>query len=295
MMSILLPSLAYCVVLIAAFFRERLQKSRIETTQSTSSPRIQGRWLSQTLVLILLIIHGAALQEAIFSPKGFVFGFSYALSLMAWVGVAFYWIENWFFHLRGMLFLVLVMAMLCSFSPVLFSGAVLSDRAVHSNGFKLHFFVANAAYGLMSLAALHAILMGWQDRQLRQRAQKTEASWMDGLFYSGSAWLDKLPPLMTMEKVLFNLLRVGFALLTLTVFSGVFFSQTLFGRPLIFDHKTIFALASWLMFGGLLWARWRTGMRGVQALRWVLGSFIVLMFAYIGSRFVLEVLLQRAL
>jgi ABC-type uncharacterized transport system permease subunit len=294
-MSILLPSLAYCVVLIAAFFRERLQASRIETAQSTSSPRLQGQWLSQTLVLILLIIHGMALQEAIFSPKGFVFGFSYALSMMAWVGVAFYWIENWFFHLRGMLFLVLVMAMLCSFSPVVFPGAVLSDRAVHSHWFKLHFFVANAAYGLMSLAALHAILMGWQDRQLRHQAQKKEASWIEGLLFSGSAWLDKLPPLMTMEKVLFNLLRVGFALLTLTVFSGVFFSQTLFGRPLIFDHKTIFALASWLMFGGLLLARWRTGMRGVQALRWVLGSFIVLMFAYIGSRFVLEVLLQRAL
>ena len=93
---------------------------------------------------------------------------------------------------------------------------------------------------------------------------------------------------------MFSLLRVGFALLTLTVFSGVFFTQLLFGKPLIFDHKTIFALASWVMFGGLLLARWRSGMRGLQALRWVLGAFIVLMLAYVGSRFVLEVLLHRA-
>lgn len=289
-MSILLPSLAYGVVLIASLFNERING----TTQSPSSQPFKRPWLSQTLVLALLIIHGATLQEAIFSAKGFVFGFSLALSMMAWVGVAFYWIENWFFQLRGMLFLVLVMAMVCSFFPAIFPGAVLSDRAVHSHGFKLHFFVANAAYGLMSLAALHAILMGWQDRQLRHQVQKKEASRLENVLFGGSAWLDKLPPLMTMEKVLFNLLRVGFALLTLTVFSGIFFSQILFGRPLIFDHKTIFALASWIMFGGLLLARWRTGMRGVQALRWVIGSFIILMFAYIGSRFVLEVLLQRS-
>jgi ABC-type uncharacterized transport system permease subunit len=289
-MSILLPSLAYGVVLIAALLNERIRA----TSENPSSQPFKRPWLSQTLVLVLLIIHGASLQEAIFSPKGFVFGFSLALSMMAWVGVAFYWIENWFFQLRGMLFLVLVMAMVCSFSPALFPGAVLSDRAVHSNGFKLHFFVANAAYGLMSLAALHAILMGWQDRQLRHQVQKKQTSWLENVLFGGSAWLDKLPPLMTMEKVLFNLLRVGFGLLTLTVFSGIFFSQMLFGRPLIFDHKTIFALASWIMFGGLLLARWRTGMRGVQALRWVIGSFIILMFAYIGSRFVLEVLLQRS-
>jgi ABC-type uncharacterized transport system permease subunit len=77
------------------------------------------------------------------------------------------------------------------------------------------------------------------------------------------------------------------------VFSGVFFSQDLFGKPLIFDHKTVFALLSWALFTGLLIARWRVGLRGPTAIAWVLGGFIALLLAYVGSRFVIEVILGR--
>jgi ABC-type uncharacterized transport system permease subunit len=108
-----------------------------------------------------------------------------------------------------------------------------------------------------------------------------------------SSLLDQLPPLLTMERVLFNVIGIGFCLLTIAVFSGVFFSQTLFGRPLIFDHKTIVSFVSWSMFGGLLYAHWKVGLRGAQASKWVLGSFGVLLLAYVGSRFVLEVILQK--
>jgi len=82
-------------------------------------------------------------------------------------------------------------------------------------------------------------------------------------------------------------------LLTVAVFSGIFFSQSLFGRPLIFDHKTVFSLISWVMFGSLLYAHWKVGLRGAEASKWVLGSFVVLLLSYVGSRFVLEVILQR--
>ncbi len=290
-MTILLPSLAYGTALIALLFKSR----QLTNDEASEQARTAKSLPIQILLLLLLLVHGIALQSSIFTSSGFIFGFAQALSLMAWVGVAFYWIENWVVPLRGMLILVLGMATVFSFFPAIFPGSVLSDRATHSVWFKLHFFVANAAYGLMSLAALHAILMSWQDKKLRHHRPSSQMGFVQSiLFGSGSGWMDKLPPLMTMERVLFSLLRVGFALLTLTVFSGVFFTQLLFGKPLIFDHKTIFALASWVMFGGLLLARWRSGMRGLQALRWVLGAFIVLMLAYVGSRFVLEVLLHRA-
>ena len=92
---------------------------------------------------------------------------------------------------------------------------------------------------------------------------------------------------------MFNVIGIGFCLLTIAVFSGIFFSQSLFGRPLIFDHKTVFSLISWVMFGSLLYAHWKVGLRGAEASKWVLGSFSVLLLAYVGSRFVLEVILQR--
>jgi ABC-type uncharacterized transport system permease subunit len=83
-------------------------------------------------------------------------------------------------------------------------------------------------------------------------------------------------------------------LLTLTLATGIAFSETLFGRALRSDHKTVFAVLSWLTFGWLLIGRWRYGWRGRTALRWTLSGFVLLMLAYVGSRFVLEVLLQRA-
>ena len=150
------------------------------------------------------------------------------------------------------------------------------------------------AYGIMFLAALQAILMTWQDKNLRSNQSSEAASWMQMLVLGQrSSLLDQLPPLLTMERVLFNVIGIGFCLLTIAVFSGVFFSQTLFGRPLIFDHKTIFSFVSWSMFGGLLYAHWKVGLRGAQASKWVLGSFGVLLLAYVGSRFVLEVILQK--
>ena len=83
-------------------------------------------------------------------------------------------------------------------------------------------------------------------------------------------------------------------LLTLTLVSGILFSEQLVDRALSLDHKTVFAILSWVMFGALLTARKISGWRGRAALRWVLASFVALLLAYVGSRFVFEVLLHRA-
>jgi ABC-type uncharacterized transport system permease subunit len=164
---------------------------------------------------------------------------------------------------------------------------LISPKAVSDPWFKGHFIVATISVGLLSLAAMHAMLMSIQDRALHRQLAIVPNSRV-------AHWLEDLPPLMTMESLLFNLLYVGFTLLTLTVFSGLLFSQTLFGKPLVFDHKTVFALVSWFLFAGLLFARWRVGLRGRAAIRWVLSAYTALLLAYVGSRFVLEVILQRA-
>ncbi len=106
-------------------------------------------------------------------------------------------------------------------------------------------------------------------------------------------FLDRLPPLLAMETVLFRLIGAGFLLLTATLVSGIFFSEEVFGRALRFDHKTIFTFAAWFVFGALLVGRVVFGWRGRTALRWTLTGFAMLMLAYVGSRFVIEVLLQR--
>jgi ABC-type uncharacterized transport system permease subunit len=129
------------------------------------------------------------------------------------------------------------------------------------------------------IALLHATLMAVVERRLHQKH---------------AGLLGNLPPLLTLEQLLFRVIGAAFLFLTLTLATGIVFSEELFGRPLSFDHKTVFALISWLTFGLLLAGRWLYGWRGRTALRWTLTGFLMLLFAYVGSRFVLEVLLHRS-
>jgi len=97
-----------------------------------------------------------------------------------------------------------------------------------------------------------------------------------------------------MEALLFRILLAAFVLLTLTVVSGVFFSEQLFGKPLTASHKTVFAILSWFIFGGLLAGHHFRGWRGRTAVNWTLAGFTALLLAYLGSKVVLELILHRA-
>jgi ABC-type uncharacterized transport system permease subunit len=246
----------------------------------------------RALLFVALLAHGVLLHTTIFPQNAMVFGFAFALSAMFWLGAGIYWIESFFFPLDGLRLLVLPLACVASLMPLAFNGVrVLPYSAAPM--FKLHFLIANVAYGLFAIAALHAVLMLLVERRLHamrggalQRQNAAGNGWL-------SSWLDTLPPLLTLEKLLFRLIGAGFVLLTLTLVSGILFSEQLVDRALSLDHKTVFAILSWLMFGALLTARRVSGWRGRAALRWVLASFAALLLAYVGSRFVFEVLLHR--
>jgi ABC-type uncharacterized transport system permease subunit len=246
--------------------------------------------MGRALLFVALLVHGLLLHMTIFPADAMVFGFAFALSAMFWLGAGIYWIESFFFPLDGLRLLVLPLACAASLMPLVFGGVrVLPYSAAPM--FKLHFLIANIAYGLFAIAALHAVLMLAVEKRLqgmrRSAARPTSNSWLSG-------WLDTLPPLLTLEKLLFRLISAGFVLLTLTLVSGIMFNEQLVDRAIKLDHKTVFAILSWVMFGALLTARRVSGWRGRAALRWVLASFVALLLAYVGSRFVFEVLLHRA-
>lgn len=229
---------------------------------------------------VALVAHGATVGLEIFPPgsEGMRFGFAVALSMMTWLAVAFYWIESFYARMEGLQMLGLPLAAVCGLLPWLLPGQHEIANAA-SLTFRLHFLMAMLAYSLFTLAALHAILMAVTEKRLH-RGRLTP-------LFAG------LPPLLTMEALLFRLIHIAFGLLTLTLVSGVVFSEHLFGKALPFNHKTVFALLSWLIFGALLIGRHRYGWRGRTALRWTLAGFAVLLLAYVGSRFVLEIILGR--
>ena len=226
-----------------------------------------------------LLIHGIGIYYAIFTDQGMRFSFSFALSLMMWLAVLIYWLESFMARMEGMQPMVLPLAAACAASPMLFPNVHLVANA-QATGFKLHFLAAMLAYSLLTLSALHAIFMGFTENALHKKALKRS--------------LNSLPPLLAMESLLFRMLAAGFVLLTLTVGSGLLFSEALFGKPFTLDHKTLFAFASWGIFATLLVGRHIWGWRGKRALRWTLAGFALLILAYVGSRFVIEVILGRS-
>lgn len=230
-------------------------------------------------------VHGAALGLDVAEPGRLRVGFAIMLSSALWVSVAAYWLENRNFALDGMRRLVMPFAVAASVLPVVFPGSLLPLNG-QTPAFGWHVLVAVLAYSTLTIAAFHAVLMALQEARLHTRA--AGGGWL------GSA-LDQLPALLTMEKLLFRVIWIGFILLSLTVLSGVVFSEQLFGRALRLDHKSVFALLSWLLFAALLAGRRFQGWRGKTALRFTLAGFATLALAYVGSRFVLEVVLHRGL
>ena len=143
----------------------------------------------------------------------------------------------------------------------------------------LHVAVALVSYAMFLVAAVLALVVMGLEKRLRHNV----------LDASGAT----VPPLLTLERFLFRLVAVGFVLLTITLASGMVFTEQLFGKPLTFTHKIVFSVLGWLTIGALLWGRWRYGWRGRVALRWIIAGSLFVFLAYLGSKFVFEVLLGR--
>ena len=271
----LLPHILAALLYATLGFHFWNTRWRESDTQRVASP--MQVW-ERTAIASALLVHGYGLYEALFSVAGMRFSFSFALSLMMWLAVLIYWLESFMARMEGMQPMVLPLAAFCTASPVVFPQVHLVANA-SATGFKLHFLAAMLAYSLLTLSALHAIFMGFTENALHKRTLKRS--------------LASLPPLLAMESLLFRMLLAGFILLTLTVGSGVLFSESLFGKPFTLEHKTLFAFASWGIFATLLIGRHAWGWRGKRALRWTLAGFALLILAYVGSRFVAEVILGR--
>mgnify|MGYP001355592901 CR=1 FL=1 len=238
---------------------------------------------------VVLLLHGAGLYAAMLSSEGLRLGLGLALSATLWLGMLVFWLESLFIRVDGVRLLLLPLAALGALMPLALPAPVLIAHA-DNRWLPLHLVLSLAAYGIMTIAALHALLMAAADRRLHRPQPTAENA---GMSPAWSRLFDAIPPLLMMERLLFRLIWVGFALLTLAVASGVAMSLTLFGQPLPFDHKTVFTLLSWLTFGVLLLGRQLRGWRGRVAVRYTLAGLILLLLAYAGSRFVIELVLHR--
>lgn len=230
-------------------------------------------------VLALLGVHAVVLFGAMLSGNTLRIGLGDAVSAILWLAVLIYWLGGLFYRLEGLQALIMPAAAVAALLPAVFPAA----RPLPNTellAFKLHLLISMLAYSLFTIASLHVLLMAMLERRLHR-----------GTLPAG---LRTLPPLLTMETLLFRIIWAGFVMLSLTLASGVVFSEEVFGRAARLNHKTIFGIVSWLVFGALLFGRHFYGWRGRVAVRWTLAGFLMLVLAYLGSKFVVEVLLGRS-
>lgn len=270
----LIPYLVVAFIYLAValdFWRTaKLGLSATETTQSLT--------LHSAMIALGLVLHGWLLYRDIFAVGGFNLGIYFAMSAILWLTVLIYWLADLKHQLYSLQAFVLPPAAIFVVLPALSIQNYYLPEA-EASLFMVHIAIAILAYSLFTFAALHALLMAVAERSLHQ-----QATWVK---------LPNFPPLMVMENLLFKVITAGFVLLTITLISGMLFSEQIFKKPLEFNHKTIFSIASWLMYAWLLFGRYQYGWRGKKAIKLTLTGFLLLLLAYIGTRFVLQVVLSR--
>lgn len=232
-----------------------------------------GHW-----VVVPLLLHGYLLAQEVFAGSGFNLSFVEAFSMIVWLTLLVYWGARFFYPVGSLQALVLPLAAVA----ILLQGVFPSVHLLKNTdmlAFQAHISAAMLAYSLFTIAVLHAVLIMLVEKRLHQG--------------SLPRILQNLPPLLTMELLLFRMIGIGFVLLTLTLASGIFFSEQIFGTAWKFNHKVLFGFISWGVFAVLLWGHRFYGWRGRIAVRWTVSGFAFLLLAYLGSKFVLEVLLHR--
>jgi ABC-type uncharacterized transport system permease subunit len=236
--------------------------------------RISAAALVGALVLhaLLLVIDIAGIGQA---QPGARLGFAPVLSMTVWLVIAVYIVESRLVPLpavrQGLGIAGLLAVLLCAVFP----GEM---RPVTSALAPLHFALGVGAYGLFAAAVLHGLLLDQAERRLRgggpAAARAVQTLGM---------------PLLQLERVTFRFVQAGFVVLTATLLLG-FATATQWRWG---DHKAVFSLLAWAVFAALLAGRWFSGWRGRRATRWLYAGAVLLLLAYAGSRFVLEVLLDR--
>lgn len=235
--------------------------------------------LPSLLLPLALVLHGILLYKSMATAEGLDLGLANAVSLIVWLTLLIYWFAGLAYPGMANVQGLLAPAALAAILYQALSGTHHVVGYFSEPLFALHFAVAMLAYALYIVATVHALFMLAEEKFLRRG--------------SLPPLLRQLPPLMEMEALLFRILFAAFVLLTLTLISGVFFSEELFHKPFAVNHKTVFGVLSWLIFGGLLVGHHFRGWRGRVAVNWTLAGFTMLMLSYLGSKFVFEIILKR--
>ncbi len=220
-----------------------------------------------------VIIHTGAVYLVLHPGNGIQLGFFPVSSLIAWLIAGLVLLSSLRKPLHNLFVALFPLAAITVILAAL--APQTADPKPYQAGIISHILSSILAYSVFTIAAVQALLVTLQDRQLKHHRTR-------GL-------ITALPPLQIMEKLLFEMLWTGQVLLTASLITGMLFLDDIFAQHLV--HKSVLSIAAWIVYAIMLWGRHQRGWRGIAAVRWTLGGFGCLMLAYFGSKFALELLI----
>ncbi len=238
--------------------------------------RLPSRTTTLALGFAGVLVHTLLLYGKVFTEPGLNLGFFNALSLTSWTVVLLFLVSALTKPVENLGIILFPVAAVTLYLELRFP-SIHFLRQEATWALKLHVLTSMLAYSLLTLASIQAVLLAIQDQHLRQRHP--------------GGFIRSLPPLQTMETLLFEMIGTGFVLLTCALISGFVFLEDMFAQHLV--HKTVLSILGWFVFGTLLLGRLRYGWRGRTAIIWTLSGYVILILAYFGSKAVLELILRR--
>ena len=220
--------------------------------------------------------HGLILYWEILVQAGLNLGFYHAFSLISWVIALLAVLTGLFRAMSNLVVIFFPVAALALLLEVALPSTNIIPGGIAA-GLKMHILLSVTAYGLLSIGAVQALVLAFQEAQLRKKQPVTV--------------INILPPMQTLEELLVQVLTIGFFLLSLSLATGLMFMHDMLGQHL--SHKVVLSVLAWFIFAVVLWGRWARGWRGRKLIHWTLGGFASLLLAYFGSKLVLELILQR--
>ncbi|MCW8884282.1 MAG: cytochrome c biogenesis protein CcsA [Motiliproteus sp.] len=220
-----------------------------------------------------VVIHTYAVYIVLHPGNGIQLGFFPVSSLIAWLIAGLVLISSIRKPLQNLFVVLFPLAAIAVILAAL--APATTDPKPYTAGIISHILCSILAYSVFSIAAVQALLVTLQDRQLRNHHTR-------GI-------VNALPPLQIMEKLLFEMLWTGQLLLSISLVTGILFIDDIFAQHLV--HKTALSFVAWIIYAIMLWGRHQKGWRGIAAVRWTLGGFCFLMLAYFGSKFAVEILM----
>lgn len=234
------------------------------------------RIAAMAMATAAVALHALPLAHTLWTPNGLNLRFFSSASLIGWTMAVLLLVTSVRRPVENLGLAVFPVAAIALLASTL-AGPLPGPGQPRGAGVDVHILLSVLAYSVLGLSAVQSLLLSAQEYQLRHRRP--------------GGMIRMLPPLESMEQLLFDLLRIGFALLTLAIATGWAFLSDLFAQHLV--HKTVLSVVAWLLFGTLIVGRHLRGWRGQTAARWTLGGFAVLALAVFGSKFVLELILNR--